>query len=134
MNKLKTLAFYAGIAIFAAGIAAIIFIDTEDIMRLFPAVTILSGTLLISASIPSMLGKNPKLAKELEIHEKDERNIRLREKAGYSTWFVTQFVLMAMMITFVILDYKLPGWIAVGALFIHNASLIAGIFIHNKKM
>ena len=136
MKKSQVIAFYAGIVLFAAGLlCAIIFRDAESALAKLPAVIIATGTGMICVGI-SLITRfmNPKLAKEYEINEKDERNIRLREKAGLFTWGVTQFVLMAMVLVFLLLDFTVLCWIAYGALAIHNSSLFLGIAIHNRKI
>ena len=136
MNKLKSFIFYMGIALLLCGVVlAIVFNGSDGVMRILPFVMVGFGSGIIVVGVSFMIRhKNPKLAKEYEINEKDERNIRLREKSGYSAWFITQFTLFAMVISFLLMDYKVPLWFALGALLIHNGSLLMGIFVHSKKI
>ena len=136
MNKLKSFIFYAGVALFVIGLLlAIIFNDAEGSMRILPFVMIGLGSGIIGVGVSFIIRhKNPKLAKEYEINEKDERNIRIREKAGYTTWHITQLILFVMVFAFLLMDYKLPCWIAMGGLIIHNGSLLVGIAVHSKKI
>ncbi|MDR0293155.1 MAG: hypothetical protein LBH95_03270 [Oscillospiraceae bacterium] len=136
MNKVKALVFYVGIAALTAGLLLVfLFRSSEGIMVKVPYVMVGCGSGIASVGLVYMSRyKNPQKAKEYEINEKDERNVRLREKAGYATWYVTQIVLMATVFTFLILDYVVPCWIAIGGLFIHNVSFFAAIAAYDKKM
>ena len=104
-------------------------------MGALPVIIIGLGSILIGTNLLVVFRlSNSKLTKELEINEKDERNIRVREKSGYSTWFITQLALVAMLISLSIMDYDVPAWIALAVLAIHNGSLLLGIAVHNKKI
>jgi hypothetical protein len=81
-----------------------------------------------------MIDKDPQKAKQYEIYEKDERNIRIREKAGLTAWYSSLFMLAAVTLTFVVLNYKTAGFISLGALLFHIISLFIYIRVYNKKM
>lgn len=133
MNKLKAMVFYTGIAILVCGVAlTIVLNDAERPMKIALSAMIGCGSGI--TGLGALLMVNPKMAKVYEINEKDERNIRLREKSGYTTWYITQFVLCVMVFVFLLLDYKVPCWIALGALLIHNGSFLVSLAIHSKKI
>ena len=141
MRTIKNLLLCAGIFLLLIGITSAILLEsTNEILNPLSFVMISMGTGCIGAGL-SFMGfskylypKDPQLIKEIEIEEKDERNIRLREKAGYSSWIITQFVLTTVMLTFVILGYTVPSWFVVAALFIHNFSFVISLGVQSKKM
>ena len=136
MRRLSLIALCVGALMFVGGVVlALLFKDAEGIMGALPVIIIGLGSILIGTNLMVVFRlSNSKLAKELEINEKDERNIRVREKSGYSTWFITQLALVAMLISLSIMDYDVPAWIALAVLAIHNGSLLLGIAVHNKKI
>ena len=81
-----------------------------------------------------LLKNNPELARRQEIEERDERNIRLREKSGYASWYVTTVLLAVMSLLFLILGDRMACLIAIAILFINVASLLLFIWYYNKKM
>jgi len=136
----KAFVFYTGIVVFAIGLMlSFVFAESEGIKGSLPSVLTGCGAGIIGAGLASILLKkklknNPDKAKEYEIAEKDERNIRLREKAGYATWYTTLFMLAFVSLIFVILDYYLLSLVAIGALFVHIISLFVFICIYDKKL
>ena len=48
------------------------------------------------------LRKNPETAKQQDIEAADERNIKIREKSAYSTFFITLLTFAAAMAIFVL--------------------------------
>jgi len=132
MKKIKTVTFCIGILMLLSGV--LLSISAGGVSK-FPFCMMGMGSGIVGVGVFYMLYyKNAERVKEYEVNEKDERNIRLREKAGYTTWFITQFVLCVMVLTFLILDYGTPLWIALGALFIHNAGFIVSVAVHDKNM
>jgi uncharacterized membrane protein len=81
-----------------------------------------------------LLKNNPEKARQYDVAEKDERNIRLREKSGYAAWYITMFVLAALFIALLVLDDDLACWLAVCALTIHIAIFFVFTAGYNKKM
>lgn len=136
----KTYIFYMGIAIFTIGILLRFLVpEATGALRSLPFVLTGFGAGIVGVGIANLfrkriLEKNPEKAKEYEIAEKDERNVRLREKAGYATWYITLFVLAVLALTFIVLDYSVACWLTIGALFTHIFSLIVFIAIYNKKI
>lgn len=136
----KSYIFYMGIIIFVVGLLLKFLIPASDgALQALPFVLTGFGAGIIGVGVVNifrkrMIDNNPQKAKQYEINEKDERNIRIREKAGYATWYTTLFMLSAISLTFVVLDYKVAGFISLGALFIHIISLFVYIHIYNKKI
>lgn len=132
--------FFAGIALFIIGVLMGILIpDAQGIMKTMPFVFIGFGAGIIAVGVVNIFNdrmrkKDTGKYREYEIAEKDERNIRLREKAGYATWFVTLFVLAALVLTLVILQQYLACYLAIGALFIHVISQLVAINAYNKRI
>jgi len=77
---------------------------------------------------------NPEAVKQREIDEKDERNIRIKEKAGYATWHVTLLMLVAMAFVFIFMDYVLGFWIVAGAVVFHKLMFVVFSVIYGKRM
>lgn len=139
-NQPKSYIFYMGIIIFAIGLLLKFLIPESDgALQTLPFVLTGFGAGIIGVGVVNifrkrMIDNNPQKAKQYEINEKDERNIRIREKSGYAAWYTTLFMLSAISLTFAILDYKAAGFISLGALFIHAISLFVYINIYNKKI
>ncbi len=81
-----------------------------------------------------MYKKDPTLAKQAKINENDERFLMIRKTATYYTWFVTLFSLMAMTLTFTIMNLSVAAWFAIGALLLHIVSTCIFIMRLDKKM
>ncbi len=136
----KSYIFYMGILIFAIGLLLKFLIPESNeawqsvpfVMTGFGAGITVVGLACIFRQ--KMIEKDPEKAKQYEIAEKDERNIQLREKAGYATWYITLFMLAILSLIFVMLDYKLQSFLTIGVLLIHVISLFVYIFIYNKKI
>lgn len=141
MNKQpKSYVLYMGIIIFVVGLLLKFLIPASDTaLQALPFVLTGFGAGIIGVGVVNifrirMIDSNPKKAKQYEINEKDERNIRIREKAGYVTWYTSLFVLSTISLTFVVLNYIVASFISLGALFIHIISLFVYIYIYNKKI
>ena len=50
--------------------------------------------------------------------ERDERNVMLREKAGYVTWYATLLTLAAGALALVVLDNR-AAWLLIGVMAVH---------------
>jgi len=141
MNKKpKSYIFYMGIGIFAVGLLLkLVFADAEGALLTIPFVLTGFGAGIIGVGVVNLyrlklLKNNPEKAKQYEVAEKDERNIRLREKSGYATWYVTMFILAILSMTLLVLNDNLACWLTLGALTIHIASFFVYIAIYNKKL
>lgn len=138
-KQLKPYIFYVGIVIFAIGLLLnFIVAESDGISQSLTSVLIGLGAGITGGGVAGILLKktlknNPEKVKEYEIAEKDERNVRLREKAGYSAWYISVFMLAILSLIFLIFDYKLPCFITIGALFVQILSLFVFIYIYNKS-
>lgn len=129
-----------GIILFALGIACKFIIpeSAESLQALTVALTGFGagivGVGVAGGFAKKIIDRNPEKAREYEIAEKDERNIRVREKAGYSTWYISLFVQAIAALALLVLDYTIPCLLVMLALLVHVVSLFVNIYIHNKKM
>ena len=81
----------------------------------------------------SMKKRNPATYKEYEIAEKNERNIALREKAGYITWYMTLLAICILSFVLLFLDYKIPCFLTLGLMGIHIIGYFSALLILDKK-
>lgn len=81
-----------------------------------------------------LMRKKPEDVRQQKIDENDERNIRIREKSAYGTYFITIFSLMAVGMVFVLLDYIIPAYIIIGVMAINVFSYFVFIYHNNKKL
>ena len=136
----KAYIFYMGIIIFAAGLLLkFIFPEAAGVMQSLPFVMSGFGAGLIGVGISvifrkKMIENDPEKVRQYEIAEKDERNIRIREKAGYATWYTTLFLLVIISLTLVVLNYTAAGFVALGALLIHAVSFFLYTYLYSKKI
>ena len=94
---------------------------------------------LAGAAVSTILSKkmykdNPELEKQARINTNDERYIQVRKTAAYYMWFVTTFLLLAMLLVFIVLNLVIATWIALAALMIHIVLYIILLFKINKIM
>ena len=79
------------------------------------------------------LRKKPKSLKQQEVEETDERNVKIREKSAYSTFFVTLLTLVAAVIVFVALGSVVACIIVNIFMAVHVLSYLLLLHINNKK-
>jgi len=77
---------------------------------------------------------SPEAIKRKKIEENDERNIRIKEKAGYASWHTTLILLIIMALVFVFTDNPLGYWMSLGAAVLHKLILLGFTAMYNKKM
>ena len=139
-KKPKAIVFYLGIGIFAAGLLLThLLADAGGALQTFPFVLTGFGAGITGVGVVNLfrirrLKNDPEKVRQYEISEKDERSVRIREKAGYATWYVTIFILAVLSMTFLVLDDDLACWLTLGALSIHCIVYFIYIGIYNKKM
>jgi uncharacterized RDD family membrane protein YckC len=103
--------------------------NTSMFLKVLGGVIFLLGNGLIACSILSAY----KLNKNLEIEEKDERNIALRGKAAQTLRLVSTGVYLVLLIIFLVLDYDIPALLlSVGAL-IENFAFIIAVAYYGSK-
>jgi hypothetical protein len=73
-------------------------------------------------------------ARQREIAEKDERNIRIREIAGQRAAFAAYILLVLMSYAFYFLDYTVPFCVSAGAFALLAAAHLIFHAYYNKKM
>ena len=76
----------------------------------------------------------PESVKKMEIDQKDERNIQIREKSGYITFLITLFTLMLLEFTFLILDNDLACILTIGVMAAHLLSFFIALYYYDKKL
>ena len=77
---------------------------------------------------------NPKSVKEQEISNRDERNIKIREKSAYSGFFVTLIALSITELVFVVLD-NITVCITITILMgVHVISYLLALHFNNNGM
>jgi len=81
-----------------------------------------------------MKKRNPERARQIEIEAKDERNVKLLEKSGYTTWYVTMITLVLLSLCFVALQLLAAFWLTVGVFAIHVTTFFICGYIYDKKM
>ena len=139
-GKLRPYVFNAGILLFCAGIALrYIFPEAGGVLESLPHILSGFGAGIMGVGVIFLFRKrrieaDPEKAKQFEIDENDERNIRLKEKAGYAAWHITLFALAALSLTFLILDDRAACLLSLGVLLIHKISLVIFTYAYNKKM
>ncbi|MCL2752871.1 MAG: DUF2178 domain-containing protein [Defluviitaleaceae bacterium] len=77
---------------------------------------------------------SPEAIKSRTIEKNDERNIRIREKAGYASWHITLILLVIMALVFVFTNNPLGYWLSAGAAVLHKLFLLGFMSLYNKKM
>ena len=134
-KKIWSVLFYAGFGLLMLSIVFMRFlpdaIDTRviDFILGFGIAIMLVGLIFILIHRYS-----PEGAKQYEIEEKDERNIRIKEKAAYSSWYASFAVFGIIAITFLILGFQLCAWITVAGAVLHRLFLEIFKAIYKKKM
>jgi len=76
----------------------------------------------------------PESTKKMEIDQKDERNIQIREKSGYVTFLITLFTLMLLEFTFLVLDNALACILTISVMAIHLLSFFIGLQYYDKEL
>lgn len=141
-NILRTYTLPVGFIIFAiASAVRQLFPDADHVVILhyFDFIAGLGVGLMFAGAIYKILFRNnknnsPEAIRQLEIDEKDERNIRIREKAGYASWHATLIILVVMALVFVFISNPAGYWLTAGALVLHKIILMIFTSTYNKKM
>ena len=140
-HKLRKYTLPAGFIIFAiASAIRQVFSDSDSVVIVdyFHFIAGLGAGLMFAGAIYKVIFRNdsnsPEAVKQREIDEKDERNIRIREKAGYASWHATLLIFVAMALVFVFMGYPLGYWMSAGAVVLHKAILLIFTSAYNKRM
>ena len=135
----KTSVFYSGLALFLIGIVLRVFLpDATGALAALTYMLLGFGAGIIGVGAVYILQArmhrdDPLWAKQKEIEEKDERNIRIREKSGYTVWYISIFMLAALVMATVILGQGIATWLAMAVLLIHCVSYFVLMGLNNKK-
>ena len=78
--------------------------------------------------------QKPEYARKMEINQKDERNIQIREKSGYVSYLVTLFTLAILEFVFLLTDNEFACILTIGAMAVHIVSFFIALFYYNKKI
>jgi len=131
----------AGLIIFAiASVIRQVFFDSDNVIIVdyFQFITGLGAGLMLAGAVFRIIFRftdnTPEAVKQREIDENDERNIRIKEKAGYASWYATLLIFIAMALVFIIMDNPLGYWLSAGAVVLHKVILLIFTSIYNKKM
>lgn len=122
-----------GVALIVSGILVNYFLDSSKYLGFGSGL----GSAFIAIGIMNLIllkVQKPEVLKQQQINEKDERNIKIREKSAYATFYITMFGLTVVELIFVLLDYVIPGFIVMGLLFIHIISLLLYTAHYSKKI
>jgi len=78
--------------------------------------------------------KYPDQQKQYEIDQNDERNIAILGRAGYMSWFITLFVLFAVLATFLILGQTLAACLTGAAMLLHIVGFLVAATVYSRRM
>lgn len=98
-----------GFVIFGAGLVLLKLLpDTDGILKTLPYICVGVGAGVFGGNIGTVIQikialKNPQVAKQAEIEEKDERNRAISNKAKAKTYDLMIFVYTAMLFTFALM-------------------------------
>jgi uncharacterized membrane protein len=81
-----------------------------------------------------LIRKKPETVQQQEIEQNDERNIKIREKSAYGTFFVMMLALLAAEIAFLVLDMWLACLVVIGVMAVHVGSFLILLYINNKRL
>lgn len=103
--------------------------------RLFEFFGGVGGAIVAIGSVSLIrLRVNPKSVKEQEISDKDERNIKIREKSAYSSFFVTLIALSITELVFVVLDNVMACFVTTIVMGVHVLSYLLLLHFNNNKL
>ena len=94
----------------------------------------LSATTAIIWARTSRAMRDPETRKLVQIEEHDERNIRVREKAGFTSWFVSLIALVVVVLILAVFAGPLSYGLAVAALLIHCIGYLVLLRHYNKLL
>ena len=128
-------------------VGLVVFAFSSAIRQLFPQtfdadmthfVAGMGAGLMFLGAVFAIIYRNsdnsPEATKRRIIEENDERNIRIKEKAGYASWNATLILLVIMALIFIFTDNPLGYWLSAGAAVLHKLILLGFTAMYNKKM
>ena len=130
MKKFPPKNFFPGIGLGIAvglGVAAVILGD-----RLTAPISGLSGSRLLMAHFDRTW--TPEERKEIERAERDERNVSIREKAAYSSWYWTLYLLWAVFFLTLVLGSGFPTALVAVVITLHCVFYMVNVNRWTKKL
>ena len=124
--------FGAGWALLAIGTVTKALDFRQDVLGLVLGIG--CGFILVGTVSMFIKTRNPRYAKQQAIEQSDERNVQIRGRAGYSTFFLTTFLLAALEIALLILEYYTASLLAAFVLLAHAAGYFIAAYYHSKKL
>ena len=77
---------------------------------------------------------HPKSVEQQKIDNKDERNIKIREKSAYGAYAITSIAMGVAILVFVALNNMEACFIITMVLAVHTLSYLILMFVNNKKL
>jgi len=139
-DRIRQAIFYIGVAAFISGIAGNLLVPdaTGTLRTLFTALCGFgAGFTIVGAVAWAWMGlvkRDPVAAKQLQIDETDERKVRVREKAGFTSWWISLITLGVLLFVFVVLGNPLAYGLAFAALVIHRVGYSLCLRHYNKQL
>lgn len=133
-------ALLAGIAAFAFGVSGphlgdmLTIYHNENLLRQSSAIFGFILVVICTRKLYRMKFGLPEDLKKDDIDRNDERNIQVRRAANSSANLAAAFSLEIMAGLFVLLDYKVPAYIAAGALLLQGIIYVCAHAFYNKRM
>jgi Ca2+/Na+ antiporter len=125
-----------GFTILAGGaILAKLTRDTQGIMQTLPYILIGIGAGVFGSNLGTVVNvyamkKDPKLSKQKEIDEKDERNIEIRNKAKAKAYDLMVMAFGALMMAFALMEVNLE--IVIAIVMVYLFVVLSNIYFINK--
>jgi len=88
------------------------------------------GIALLAFYLISLVKDN----KELQIEEKDERNIAIRGKASQTAYLITTILLLVILVVFICINLNIAALLTGLVMLVHSFSLVFLIAYYSKKM
>jgi uncharacterized membrane protein len=125
-----------GAALVLTGVIAKILVEDNDINgRLIGLGAGLGGATIALGFVGLILQRRkPEVKRQQEIDEKDERNIRIREKSAYDTFLMTLLCLIAAEIVFIFLDEMILCLIIIGVMTIQLFSYLVFLYRNSERL
>lgn len=76
----------------------------------------------------------PAHAKQQEIAKKDERNMQIREKSGYISYWINMFALFILEVVFLLTNNEFACILTISVMFIQAVSFFAALHYYQNKL
>ena len=134
-RKIWSVLFYAGFGLLVLNFVLVQFFPDSVDIRILDFIAGFGIAIMLVGLIFILIHRfSPEGAKQYEIEEKDERNIRIKEKAAYSSWYASLAIFGIIAIIFIFIDFRIGAWITAAGAILHRVFLEIFKAIYNKKM